>query len=455
MEENMEIKVGDQFTGEIIDFTHEGNGILKVNNLTIFVNGGLIGDKVVVKIDEIKRNFAIGSVVDILEPSIDRVKLDFEVREARGGIPLIEYKYSKQLEWKKEKVKKDLFKIAGLTDVVVKDTIGMENPFRYRNHVQIPVGERNGKTLIGFYELNTNDIVDMDSSILQPEIGDKIIKIIRTWMDKYKIKAYDRKNKKGIIRHIGIRINRDNEAMVILVTGNDKLPRVNELIEELTKEKVISIYQNINMANISATYGKVYKKLYGEDKLLDYIGDYKFYLSPKSFFQVNRIQTEVLYNKAMEYLDLKKDDIVYDLYCGIGTISLYMAPYVKKVYGVEIIEEAVEDAKYNAVVNDIHNADFIVGKSEVVLPKLVKEGIESNKVVLDPPRKGCERAVLETLAKMLPERIVYVSCNPSTMARDVKYLVENGYKVVKVQPVDMFPHSAHVECVVLITRVKD
>lgn len=196
MEENMEIKVGDQFTGEIIDFTHEGNGILKVNNLTIFVNGGLIGDKVVVKIDEIKRNFAIGSVVDILEPSIDRVKLDFEVREARGGIPLIEYKYSKQLEWKKEKVKKDLFKIAGLTDVVVKDTIGMENPFRYRNHVQIPVGERNGKTLIGFYELNTNDIVDMDSSILQPEIGDKIIKIIRTWMDKYKIKAYDRKNKK-------------------------------------------------------------------------------------------------------------------------------------------------------------------------------------------------------------------------------------------------------------------
>ena len=199
------------------------------------------------------------------------------------------------------------------------------------------------------------------------------------------------------------------------------------------------------MANISATYGKVYKKLYGEDKLLDYIGDYKFYLSPKSFFQVNRIQTEVLYNKAMEYLDLKKDDIVYDLYCGIGTISLYMAPYVKKVYGVEIIEEAVEDAKYNAVVNDIHNADFIVGKSEVVLPKLVKEGIESNKVVLDPPRKGCEREVLETLAKMLPERIVYVSCNPSTLARDLRYLEDKGYKTLKVQPVDMFPHTSHVE----------
>jgi len=449
----MDIRIGDKVIGEVIDFSHEGNGILKVDNLTIFVNGGLIGDRVVAKVDKIKKNFAIGSVIDILEPSKDRIKLDFEVKEAKGGIPLIQYRYSKQLEWKKDKIKKDLFKIGGLTHVVVKDTIGMEYPYRYRNHVQIPVGEKDGKTVIGFYELNTNDIVDMDTSILQPEIGDKIINIIRTWMDKYQIKPYDKKTKKGILRHIGIRTNRDNEAMVILVTGSDKLPYVKELIEELTREKVISIYQNINKANSSRTYGRAYKKLYGVDKLLDNIGDYKFYLSPNSFFQVNRVQTEALYSKAMEYLDLKMDDIVYDLYCGIGTISLFVAPHVKKVYGVEIVNEAIEDAKYNAELNNIDNVEFMVGKAEILLPKLVKVGIESNKVVLDPPRKGCEKEVLDSLVKMQVERIVYVSCNPSTMARDVKYLVENGYKVVEVQPVDMFPHSAHVECVVLMSRV--
>ena len=453
MEDNMDIRIGDKVIGEVIDFSHEGNGILKVDNLTIFVNGGLIGDRVVAKVDKIKKNFAIGSVIDILEPSKDRIKLDFEVKEAKGGIPLIQYRYSKQLEWKKDKVKKDLFKIGGLTHVVVKDTIGMEYPYRYRNHVQIPVGEKDGKTVIGFYELNTNDIVDMDTSILQPEIGDKIINIIRTWMDKYQIKPYDKKTKKGILRHIGIRTNRDNEAMVILVTGSDKLPYVKELIEELTREKVISIYQNINKANSSRTYGRAYKKLYGVDKLLDNIGDYKFYLSPNSFFQVNRVQTEALYSKAMEYLDLKMDDIVYDLYCGIGTISLFVAPHVKKVYGVEIVNEAIEDAKYNAELNNIDNVEFMVGKAEILLPKLVKVGIESNKVVLDPPRKGCEKEVLDSLVKMQVERIVYVSCNPSTMARDIKYLVENGYKIVEVQPVDMFPHTAHVECVVEIQKV--
>lgn len=448
----MNIKVGDKVKAEIIDFTHEGNGVMKIDNIPVFVKGGLIGDKVVARIDEVKKNFALGFVVEIIEPSKDRVRLDFEVKEAKGGIPLIEYDYSKQLEWKKNKVKMDLYKIARLDDIVVKDTIGMENPYRYRNHVQIPVGERNGETIIGFYELNTNEIIDMKETILQPEIGNRIINIIRDWMDKYNIKPYNKKTKKGILRHIGIRTNRDNEAMVILVTGSDKLPHIKELIVELIKEKVISIYQNINKSNSSVVYGKEYKLLYGKEKLLDYIGDYKFYLSPNSFFQVNRIQTEVLYKKAVEYLDLNKDDIVYDLYCGIGTISLFVAPYVKKVYGIEIVNEAIEDAKNNALVNNIHNVEFMVGKVEESLPKLVKSGIESNKVVLDPPRKGCEREVLEALVKMLPEKIVYVSCNPSTMARDVKYLVENGYRVMEVQPVDMFPHTPHVECVVLMSK---
>lgn len=448
----MEINIGDRFEGEIIDFTHEGNGVLKIDNFTVFVAGGLIGDKVVVKIDEIKKNFAIGSVVNITEPSKDRVVLDFDIAEARGGIPLVEYKYSKQLEWKRNKVKMDLAKIAGLLDVEVKDTIGMDNPFRYRNHVQIPVGEKDGKIVIGFYETNSNDIVDMEGSILQPEIGDRILKIIRTWMNQYNIRPYDKKTKKGILRHIGIRINRNNKAMVILVTGSDRLPNEKELIDMLIKENVISIYQNINKLNSSITYGKEYIKLYGEDRLLDYIGEYRFYLSPNSFFQINRTQAEVLYNKTMEYLNSDKDDIIYDLYCGIGTISLYIASNARKVYGIEIVKEAIEDAKENTLLNNIDNVEFIVGRSEEIFPRLMKKGIKGNKIVLDPPRKGCEKEVLEAIVNMCPERIVYVSCNSTTMARDVKYLVENGYKVEEVQPVDMFSHTAHVECVVGIRR---
>ncbi|WP_353095421.1 23S rRNA (uracil(1939)-C(5))-methyltransferase RlmD [Tissierella praeacuta] len=447
----MGINVGDVVKGKIIDFTHEGNGVLKINNFTVFVTGGVIGDEVTARIDKIKKNFAIGSVINIIESSKDRIALDFNITEARGGIPFVEYKYSKQLEWKKNKVKMDLEKIGGLTDVEVKDTIGMAYPFRYRNHVQIPVGEENGKTIIGFYEVNSNDIVDMEGSILQPEIGDRIVKIVRSWMNKYDIKSYNKRNKKGILRHIGIRINRDNKAMVILVTGSNSLPKEKELVDMLIEEDVISIYQNINKLNSSITYGKEYRKLYGEDRLLDYIGDYKFYLSPNSFFQVNRTQAEVLYNKAIEYLNPDKNDIIYDLYCGIGTISLYIASNAEKVYGIEIVKEAIEDAKENAILNNIKNAEFIAGKAEEVFPKLMKKGIKGNKIVLDPPRKGCEKEVIEAIVKMSPERVVYVSCNSTTMARDVKYLVENGYKVEEVQPVDMFPQTAHVESIILMT----
>lgn len=447
-----ELNIGDIIQGEIIDFTHEGNGVLKLDKLIIFVQGALIGDKVEVRINEIKKNFAIGSLVKIIEPSKDRIDLDFELTESKGGIPFIEYEYSKQLEWKTKKVKSDLEKIGGLTNVNVKDAIGMEDTFRYRNHVQIPVGTKNGETVIGFYQLNSNQIVDMKASILQPEIGNKVLNIIRTWMEKYNISSYDKRTKKGVLRHIGIRTNKDNQAMVILVSGTDNLPNKNELIDMLTKEEVVSIYHNVNKLNSSMTYGRKYKKLYGEDRILDYIGDFKFYLSPNSFFQINRIQAETLYNKAIEYLDLDNEDIVYDLYCGIGTISLYIANKSKNVYGVEIVKEAIEDAKENAILNNVDNVEFLVGKSEEVFPKLMKKGIKGNKVVIDPPRKGCEKEVLEAIVELGPERVVYVSCNSTTMARDVKYLVENGYKVVEVQPVDMFGHTAHVEAIVLLHR---
>ena len=449
----MKMNAKDRIQGEIIDFTHEGKGVLKVDNFIVFVDGGLIGDKVEVEITKVKKNFAQGLMTNILEPSKDRIKLDFDIEESRGGIPLIEYKYSRQLEWKKDKVETDLAKIAGLNNLNIKNTIGMHKPYRYRNHIQIPVGNKEGKIAIGFYEMNSNKIVDMEKSILQPTIGNRIINIIRTWMEEHNIQPYDKKTKKGTLRHIGIRTNKDNEAMVILVTGSDNLPNKVELINELTKENVVSIYQNINRMNSPVTYGREYRKIQGENKILDYIGGYKFYLSPNSFFQVNRIQAEILYDKAIEYLELDKNDILYDLYCGIGTISLYIADKAKKVYGVESLKQAIEDAKENAKLNNVENTEFIVGKAEDVFPKLLDKGIEGDKVVVDPPRKGCEKEVLEGLITLSPERIVYVSCNSSTMARDVKFLVENGYVVEEVQPVDLFPHTASVEIIVKLKRL--
>lgn len=448
----MNLNKGDMVQGEIIDFTHEGNGVLRIDNFTVFASGGLIGDIVNVKIDELKKNYAIGSVVEIIDSSKDRVELDFFLNESKGGIPLIEYRYEKQLQWKRDKVIKDLEKIAGLVDVKVKDTIGMANPYRYRNHVQIPVGEKKGKTVIGFYEVNSNEIVDMEESILLPEVGNRILKIVRAWVEKYDIKPYNRRTKKGTLRHIGIRINEDNQVMIILVSGNDYLSKTKEFIQMVEDEDVVSIYQNINKLNSSVTYGRQYRKIYGEDSFRDCISDYKFNISPNSFFQVNRIQTEILYNKAIEYLDLNKEDIVYDLYSGIGTISLFVADKAKKVYGIELVKEAKKDAKASAKLNNIDNVKFIVGKTEEIFPKMTNEGVKANKVVLDPPRKGCEKETLKAIVQLNPEKVVYVSCNPSTMARDVKVLVENGYKVMEVQPVDMFAHTAHVEAVVRLER---
>jgi len=346
----------------------------------------------------------------------------------------------------------DLKRIGGLKDIKVNEIIGMDNPFRYRNHTQIPVGQVKGKPIIGFYEMGSRYIIDMEGSILQSKIGDRIINIIRKWMEKYNVPAYNRRNRKGILRHIGIRSNYKDQAMVILVTGSSHLPYKSELIQSLEQENIVSIYQNINKSNSSMTYGRKYKKIYGDDTLLDYIGDYKFKISPNSFFQVNRIQAKAIYDKVIEYSDLNKNDIVYDLYCGIGTISLYISDKAKKVYGIEVVEEAIRDARRNAELNNVKNVEFITGKAEKVFPQMIEKDIKANKLVLDPPRKGIEREVLESIIELNPEKIVYVSCNPSTMARDVKWLGSGGYKVVEVQPVDMFPHTAHIECVIGMQR---
>ncbi len=449
----MEIKIGDIIEGQIIDFTHEGNGVVKIDDFIYFVSGGLVGDKVKAKIDKIKKNFAIGTVIEILEPSKDRVKLDIKIEESLGGIPLINYKYENQLEWKREKVKKDLKKFSGINDLEINKVIGMETPYRYRNHVQIPVASKNGKTIIGFYESGTNDIVPMRETILQSETGNKVLSIVKQWIDRYNIKAYDKKKGKGTLRHICIRTNYKDEAMLILVTGEEMIPKKDELLKLIRNNtnQIKSIYQNVNKMKSPVVYGNKYKLLFGAEKLIDNIGKYKFSISPNSFFQTNRTQAEELYNKAVEYLDLKEKDIVYDLYSGTGTISIYIADKVERVYGIELVKAAIEDAKENAALNMAGNVEFVLGKSEEILPKL-SELKKPNKIILDPPRKGCEKELLETIIEISPERIVYVSCNSSTMARDIKYLIEGGYKAEQVQPIDMFPHAMDVEAVTLLTK---
>ena len=446
------MNIKDRVNGKIVDFTHEGKGVLRMEDFILFVEGGIIGDLVEVEIKKLKKNYGLADLIKIIEPSEDRVNYFFDTKSIGGGAPLIDYDYEKQLVWKREKVKKDLMKIANInTDVL--ETIGMDHPFRYRNHTQVPVGEINKKIYTGYFKQKTNEIIPMEEDYLQREIGDKILESIRNFLNEKNIRAYDRKKKEGLIKHIGIRTNENQEAMVIIVTKEEDFKEKLELVHRLVREVpgVISVYQNISRDDKN-TYGKKYIHLFGREKLTDYIGELKFHISPNSFFQVNPSQVKVLYQKALDYLEPREEDIVYDLYSGIGTISLFIADRVKQVIGIEYVEKAVENANENIVLNNKKNVKFYQGKAEEVFPKLVKEGLTANKLILDPPRKGCEKEVIDAIIKLSPKTIVYVSCDSSTMARDVKLLVDEGYQVKEVQPVDMFCHSSHVETVVLLSK---
>lgn len=451
----MSIRIGDLIEGEIIDFTHEGNGVMKHEGFPIFVEEALIGDVVRTKITGVKKSFAMGVVDSIVKPSPDRVEYRFDIEALGGGVPLIGYFYEKQLEWKRRKVRQDLLRIGGI-DVTVNPVIGMGYPFRYRNHSQVPLGKVEGRAVTGYYLRKSSEIVPMEEDHLQPEVADQILRTVRSWVDRYDISVYDRNSGEGILRHVGIRTNENNESMVILVTTFSQIPNKFQLVHMLVREcpGIASVYQNINPMNSRFTYGREYVHLFGKEKLTDYIGDLQFEISPDSFFQINRQQVKVLYGKAREYLEGEKDDIVYDLYSGIGTISLFVAGDVNRVIGIESVKSAVKNAKENASLNNVANAEFHYGKAEDLFPQMIREGKEANKIILDPPRKGCDKELVQAIIELNPERIVYVSCNPSTLARDLKILVESGYMVEEVQPVDMFPHTAHVETVCLLTKNK-
>ena len=447
-----------EYIVDIVDIGQGGVGIGKYEGFTVFVDGGLVQDKIKVKITKSKKNYAVGDIVEIIEKSPFRVerKCSESIRQC-GGCQIQELDYQKQLDVKTNEVKQVISRIGKLDDVVIHDTLGMEHPFRYRNKAQFPIQKKDNMPVIGFYKKKSHDLISTDECIIQHEVNDKIIKIIKTYIRAYNVSIYDEKTHKGLLRHLVTKVGfTTGEVMIVLVANGKKLPYLKELASVL-KENIPgfkTLVVNVNTQKTNVILGKENIVAYGDGMIRDYIGELVFEISPLSFFQVNPLQTEVLYNKALEYANLGENDTVFDIYCGIGTISLFLAQKAKKVYGIEIVEDAIKDAKRNAKINNMDNVEFYVGKAEEVVPKMYKEGKRANVVVVDPPRKGCDEKVLDTIVSMEPDRVVYVSCNPSTLARDLAYLNERGYKCHEIQPVDMFPHSVHVENVAWLSKEK-
>lgn len=449
------VEKNKEYVTNILDMTHEGAGVAKIDGFAVFIDGAITGETVKIKVVKVTKNFAYGKLLEIIEASGNRRPVSCENFKKCGGCSLLHMSYPATLEFKR-KVVKDSFKRIGHRDVEVEETLGMEEPYAYRNKVQFPVGEKDGRVVTGFFAGRTHDIVPITDCSIQSRIANKLINNIREFFRDNKISAYNEKTGKGFIRHVIIRNSeKSGEIMLILVTNGEEFLLKDKFVEFITDKcsKVKSIMQNINTKNTNVILGEKNIRLYGKDTIKDYIGEFVFNISPNSFFQVNARQTEVLYSKALEFAGLTGDETVFDLYCGIGSISLFLAKKAKRVYGVEVVKPAVQNAKENAKENGITNTLFYSGKAEEVVPKLYEEGINADVVVVDPPRSGCDKVLIETVLKMKPKKIVYVSCNPGTLARDVEML--DGYEVKKVQPVDMFPWSFHVETVCLLTKEEE
>lgn len=446
MEKNKEYSI------EITGLTSEGMGVGRIEGFTVFVEGALPEEVVTAKIVKLQKTFAYGKLISINRQSQNRVTPPCGIVKKCGGCQLQHLDYKAQLNNKTQMVKDVMERIGGFKDIKVHDAIGMQEPWRYRNKAQFPVGFSDD-VVIGFYANRSHNIVDTDKCVIQDEINDKIIEIFKMYLKKFKVSIYNEESHKGLVRHIVTRKGfKTGEVMVCIVMNGESLPNAEYLVEQLTDiiPEIKSIVINVNKKQSNVILGDKNIVIYGEEAIYDYIGQFKFRISPNSFFQVNPVQTDVLYNKALEYAALNGNETVFDAYCGIGTISLFLSQKAKKVYGVEIVPQAIDNAKENAVLNNVDNVDFILGESEKVIPEMYQKGIKADVIVVDPPRKGCGQELLEVIAEMQCPRVVYVSCNPATLARDLKYLAEKGYKVQAVQPVDMFPHTAHCEAIALI-----
>lgn len=456
--EFMEFKKNDLVTVKIEDMGHDGEGIGKAEGYTLFIKDTVIGDVVEAKIMKMKKNYGYARLVRVLEASKDRTEPKCSVARACGGCQLQFLTYEKQLEFKKNKVVGNLERIGGFSDISVEKVMGMENPWRYRNKAQFPVGkDKEGNLITGFYAGRTHSIIPNTNCYLGVEVNEEILNAVLDYMRENHVEPYDEVTGKGLVRHILIRYGfKTKEIMVCIIINGRKIPNAAGLVEKLKDiSGMTSITLNVNTKRNNVILGNEILPLWGKDYITDYIGEVKYQISPLSFYQVNPVQTEKLYGTALEYAGLTGKEIVWDLYCGIGTISLFLAQKAQKVYGVEIVPAAIEDARKNAELNGIDNAEFFVGKAEEVLPAKYKEdGVYADVIVVDPPRKGCDGALIETMLSMKPERIVYVSCDSATLARDLKVLCEKEYQVEKVAVCDMFPGSVHVETVVMLSHKK-
>lgn len=476
----------DEVVIDIIGMNHDGEGVGRAEGYTLFVQGALPGEKVRVKVLKTKKQYGYAKLLELVAESESRTAAPCPIYNQCGGCQLQHMDYAGQLAWKRQLVVDNLERIGKLrvagrdaqvgasrisentTDsgaaqatgeegIIVRPTLGMSEPWRYRNKSQVPIGVTEGGLVGGFYARGSHRIIDMETCLIQHEQNDVVVSRVKAIGQKLGVTAYNEETGQGLLRHVVVKIGfATGEMMIVLVTNGERIPRLNEWIAAIREElpAVVSICQNVNTNKTNVIFGDVTRVLWGREVIHDYIGDVKFAISARSFYQVNPAQTEVLYGKTVEYAGLTGNETVIDAYCGIGTISLFLAQHAKKVYGVEIVKEAIEDARANAALNEMNHVEFEVGASEDVIPRWKEQGIEADVIVVDPPRKGCDPRLLETILEMKPERVVYVSCNPSTLARDLRILEDGGYRTVEVTPVDMFPHTVHVECVVLMSRVE-
>ena len=454
----MEFRKNDLVTLEIEDCGIDGEGIGKADGFTVFVKDAVIGDTVTAKIIKAKKNYGYGRLMEVLKPSPYRVEPKCEFARQCGGCQLQALSYDQQLVFKTNKVKGHLERIGGFTDIPMEPIIGMDELFHYRNKAQFPVGRnKEGKIVTGFYAGRTHNIIENRDCALGVAENKEVLDRVIAHMEKYGIEPYNEATGKGLVRHVLIRYGYfTKEVMVCLILNGNKIPKEEQLVKSLCEiPGMTSITINVNKKHSNVILGEEIRLLWGQEYITDRIGDISYQIAPLSFYQVNPMQTQKLYAKALEYADLHGEETVWDLYCGIGTISLFLAQKAKFVRGVEIVPAAIENAKENAKLNGLENTEFFVGKAEEVLPREYKKnGVYADVIVVDPPRKGCDETLLETMVEMNPERIVYVSCDSATLARDLKYLCERGYELRKVCPVDQFGMTVHVETVVLLSHKK-
>ena len=455
MKKQVPVEKGKSYEIEIHTLGTSGEGVGRYENFTVFVPKALPGEKVKAVITEVKKSYAKGQLTEIITKSADRVQPVCSIYDRCGGCQLQHLSYMAQLKAKRQQVIDAITRIGGQKDIFVAPTLGAASPWNYRNKMQFPIGCERGKTVIGCFAQGSHEIIDTRDCHIQKEGNNEIVNAVREIITSLHIPVYHEDKHTGVLRHVVGRVGEKGDLMVVIVTATKQLPREKEFVKALRKRlpQVVSIQQNIQTYRNNVIMGRETRLLWGRSTILDRIGRLSFHISPRSFFQVNTVQAEVLYSKALEFANLKGEETVIDAYCGTGTITLFLAQKAREVYGIEIVKPAILDAQKNARDNNVHNANFLVGDATEVMPRLYRQGVRADVIVVDPPRAGCTEEVLNVFAEMQPERIVYVSCNPASLARDLAILAALGYTSKKIQPVDMFPMTSHVETVVLMSKV--